>query len=141
MALEWSLVCGQEISLGAALDFLLACHRRCPFLFENAETFIPIARALAHAVFADSPTARRRALDAAAADYVAGLLDRTELVEIFGALTRGAVFRPGDRVKTLRGATRGVVLRCFDDGRVLWRPKGSELELIAPPEGLLPAKH
>ena len=42
-----------------------------------------------------------------------------------------------DRVKTLRGSTRGVIVRLEEDGRVVWRPDGTESELMALPESLL----
>jgi hypothetical protein len=43
-------------------------------------------------------------------------------------------------VRTLRGSTRGVILRIQRDGRVVWRPKGTQSELIALPESLLKEK-
>jgi hypothetical protein len=50
-----------------------------------------------------------------------------------------ADLKPGDRVKTLRGTTRGVLLRVLPDGRVVWQPDGSQTELVALPESLLRA--
>ena len=50
-----------------------------------------------------------------------------------------AEFKPGDRVKTLRGSTRGVIVRVLPDGRVAWRAEGSQTELVALPESLLRA--
>ena len=38
----------------------------------------------------------------------------------------------------MRGTTRGVVTRILEDGRIVWRPKGSVLDLITLPESLLP---
>ena len=75
----------------------------------------------------------------AIAHFIAGVLDRVAMVEIVDTLSQSAEFKPGDRVKTLRGSTRGVILRVQSDGRVVWRPDGSHAELIALPEGLLPA--
>ena len=46
--------------------------------------------------------------------------------------------QPGDRVKTLRGSTHGVIIRVLGDGRVVWKPAGSATELTALPESLLP---
>ena len=43
-----------------------------------------------------------------------------------------------DRVKTLRGSTRGVILLVLKDGRVVWRPDGTKSELTGLPESLLP---
>ena len=45
---------------------------------------------------------------------------------------------PGDRVKTLRGSMRGVILRPLDDGRVILRRDGGAGEIIARPESLVP---
>jgi hypothetical protein len=66
-----------------------------------------------------------------------GVLDRDSMVAIVEGLSEVADLKPGDRVKTLRGSTRGVVVRILSDGRVVWRPDGSASELIALPEGLL----
>jgi len=59
------------------------------------------------------------------------------MVEIVEGLCESASLEPGDRVKTLRGSTRGVILRILPDSRVAWRPDGSESELTALPESLL----
>jgi hypothetical protein len=75
----------------------------------------------------------------AIAHFIASVLDRAAMVEIVDTLSQSAEFKPGDHVKTLRGSTRGVILRVQSDGRVVWRPDGSHSELIALPEGLLPA--
>ncbi|MEY4198299.1 MAG: hypothetical protein RLZZ265_39 [Verrucomicrobiota bacterium] len=52
------------------------------------------------------------------------------------ALMHEASFQPGDRVKTLRGSARGVVVRTAADGRIVWRLDGGG-ELLALPEDLL----
>jgi hypothetical protein len=66
------------------------------------------------------------------------VLDRESMVEIVESLCQTANLKPGDRVKTLRGTTRGVVLRLLADGRVVWEPDGSGSELMGLPEGLIP---
>jgi hypothetical protein len=71
------------------------------------------------------------------AHYIAGVLDREAMVGIIEGLCRSVTLRPGDRVRTLRGTTEGVVLRILDDGRVRWRVDGSGAELIALPESLV----
>ena len=81
--------------------------------------------------------ARKREVGSAVAHYIAGVLDREAMVEIVEGLCEAAEFKPGDRVKTLRGSTRGIIVRVLPDGRVAWRPGGSDSELIALPEGLL----
>jgi hypothetical protein len=53
-------------------------------------------------------------------------------------LCESAELKPGDRVKTLRGTARGVIVRKLDDGRLVWRVEGSGAELISLPEGLIP---
>ena len=62
------------------------------------------------------------------------------MVGIVESLCENASFQPGDRVKTLRGSTQGVILRLLDDGRVVWRPDGSRSELLALPESLARAQ-
>ena len=59
------------------------------------------------------------------------------MIEAIRSLSETAELKEGDRVKTLRGSTEGVVLRVMKDGRIVWRPKGSKSELIALPESLL----
>jgi hypothetical protein len=53
------------------------------------------------------------------------------------ALAELADFKPGDRVKTLRGSMRGVVLRLHPDGRIVWQPDGTQSQLVGLPESLL----
>ena len=61
------------------------------------------------------------------------------MVEVVDGLCESAEFKPGDRVKTLRGSARGVVVRVLEDGQVVWQPDGSASELTALPESLLRA--
>jgi hypothetical protein len=75
----------------------------------------------------------------AIAHHIAGVLEREAMVEIVESLCESAEFKAGDRVKTLRGSTRGVIVRVLPDGRVVWRPDGSQSELMALPESLLRA--
>lgn len=123
--------------MGETLDFLLACHRSAPFLFFNGNTFGEIARRILDVVFAEFPLTRRREAASLAAHYVAGVLDRKSLEDGLMSLASLADFTPGDEVKTLRGSTRGTVVRLLKDGRILWRPVGTKSELIALPESLL----
>jgi len=83
---------------------------------------------------------RRREVASAIAHYIAGVLDRDAMVSIVESLCQSAELKKGDRVKTLRGSTRGRVLRVMDDGRVVWHPDGSNSELMALPESLLKEK-
>lgn len=73
----------------------------------------------------------------AVAHYIAGVLDRESMVGIVESLCQAADLKPGDRVKTLRGSTHGVLLRVLGDGRIVWKPDGSGSELIALPESLI----
>lgn len=75
-------------------------------------------------------------IGSAVAHYIAGVLDRESTVEIVESLCETAELKPGDRVKTLRG----VVVRKLDDGRLVWRADGSDAELIALPESLIPER-
>src|SRR5439155_1479521 len=138
-ASEWAAKQGQVLSLNETIDFLRQCHRRAPFLFFNGNTFADVGRQIAAALFADLPTSRRREVMSAIAHYIAGVLDRESMVEIVEGLCESAELKPGDRVKTLRGSTRGVIVRVQPDGRVAWRPDGSQAELVALPESLLRA--
>jgi len=67
---------------------------------------------------------------------VAGVLDHESLARIVNELSTTADFRPGDRVKTLRGSVTGTIVRMEPDGRVIWRAD-SGAELTALPESLL----
>ena len=126
------------MTLAEVLDFLRGCHRKAPFLFFNGNTFADIGRRLMAAVLADLPTSRLREVTSATAHYVAGVLDRESMVWIVESLCAAADFTLGMRVKTLRGSTRGVVVRVLDDGRVVWRTDAGT-ELIALPESLMKA--
>ena len=126
-----------ELSFLELLDFLRQCHKRAPFLFFNGNTFADTARQITVALFGDLPSTRKTQLASAVAHFVAGVLGREEMFQIVESLTRIATYQPGDRVKTFRGSSRGVIVRLLEDGRVLWRPDGSGAELIALPESLL----
>lgn len=88
------------------------------------------------AVFVEFPLGRRREASSLAAHYVAGVLDLHSMEQGLIVLAELADFKPGDRVKTLRGSARGVMLRLSPDGRVVWKLDGSATELIAMPESL-----
>ena len=124
------------MTLAEVFDFLRAFHRRAPFLFFNGNTFADSGRQLAVVLFADLPLARRRECVSAVGHYIAGVLDRESLVAVVEELCAAFDFQPGDRVMTLRGSARGVVVRLVPDGRVLWRPDGGGMELLALPESL-----
>jgi len=119
------------------LDFLRRCHRGAPFLFFNGNTFADIGRTLTDFLFADLSATRRRELTSAVAHYIAGVLDREVMVALVEELAQETAFKPGDRVKTLRGSNHGIIRRLLADGRVVWQPDGGA-ELIALPESLLP---
>ncbi len=87
-------------------------------------------------MLAEFPQARRREASSLAAHYVAGVLDEESLVLGLDSLTEPSDFKPGDRVKTLRGSMTGAVLRLLPDGRVVWRAD-SGAELTALPESLI----
>ncbi len=140
VAQEWDQRRQVEFTLGETLDYLRTCHRRAPFLFFNGNTFADIARTFADYLFAELPHGRRREATSAIAHYVAGVLDRESMAAIVESLYETADWKSGDRVKTLRGSTRGVIVRLLDDGRVVWRPDGTQSELMALPESLLREK-
>jgi hypothetical protein len=138
---EWEQKRRLTAGLGETLDFLRTCHRRAPFLFFNGNTFADIARTFSDYLFAELPHGRRREATSAIAHYVAGVLDREAMAQIIESLCESASFQPGDRVKTLRGSTRGVIKQILDDGRVVWQPAGTQSELIALPESLVQEKN
>jgi hypothetical protein len=128
------------LTLLETFQFLKSCHRRAPFLFFNGNTFAEIGRALATALFSDLPFHRRKEASSAVAHFITGVLDQDLMVAVVKALWEAASLAPGDRVKTLRGSTRGVVVKVKEDGRIVWRPDGTKSELSALPESLLREK-
>ena len=73
------------------------------------------------------------------AHYIAGVLDHDSMVRVVNELSASADFKPGDRVKTLRGSMGGTILRVLPDGRVVWRAD-SGAELTGLPESLIREK-
>src|ERR1043166_9307836 len=136
-AREWAETQPKILSLAQTIESLRHYHRRAPFLFFNGNTFADIGRQIVATVFAELPAGRRREVVSAVAHYIAGVLDEQNMVAIVESLCEAAALKSGDRVKTLRGSTRGTVLSLLSDGRVSWRPEGSQSELIALPESLL----
>lgn len=58
------------------------------------------------------------------------------MVAAVTSLCAAADLKPGDRVQTLRGTTRGRIVRVLEDGRVVWKPEGTDTELTGLPESL-----
>jgi len=135
-AADWEILRFQTLTLGETFDRLRSYHRRAPFLFFNGNTFATIGRELSFALFSDLVPGRKREVGSAVAHYIAGVLDREAMVQIIETLCQSADFKLGDRVKTLRGSLHGVIVRIQEDGRVVWRPDGTESELTALPESL-----
>jgi len=115
---------------------LRQCHRRAPFLFFNGNTFADVARQITAALFADLPTVRRREVMSAVAHYIAGVLPWAAMVGILESISETADLKAGDRVKTLRGSLRGVIVRVLEDGRIIWKHDGAAGDLAALPESL-----
>lgn len=134
---EWHAGRQRERSFLETLDWLRSFHRKAPFLFFNGNTFAEIGRTLTDALFAELPRGRRREAASLAAHYIAGVLDREAMVSGLDALAQAADFKPGDRVRTMKGSLRGVVKTILPDGRVVWLPDGNETELLGLPESLL----
>jgi hypothetical protein len=88
------------------------------------------------ALFSDLPSTRRRELASAIAHYIAGVLDWQEAGAILTGMIEAADYQPGDRVMTLRGSSHGKVIRILPDGRIIWKPDGGSMELMALPESL-----
>ncbi|HUA37161.1 MAG TPA: hypothetical protein VMA35_02040 [Candidatus Sulfopaludibacter sp.] len=91
------------------------------------------------AFFTEFPHARRREAASLAAHYVAGVLDQSSVVSGVISLAEKVDFKPGDRVKTLKGSMNGTVLPVLSDGRVKWRAD-SGVELTSLPESLIRRK-
>jgi hypothetical protein len=136
-ASEWEKVRSTELTLLETFKFLKSCHRRAPFLFFNGNTFAEIGRALANALFSDLSFHRKKEAASVVAHFVTGVLEEELMIAALDSFSRIAELKAGDQVKTLRGSTHGVVIRIMKDGRVLWRPNGSQSELIAMADGLL----
>jgi hypothetical protein len=137
VAEEWKKRRTSELTLLETFQFLQSCHRRAPFLFYNGNTFAEIGRALTTALFHELSFHRRKEVSSAVAHFITGVLDLQSLTGIIESLCESAEFKLGDRVKTLRGSTHGVILKILGDGRIVWRPDGTKSELTGLPESLL----
>ena len=128
VAEEWEKRRTGELSLLETFKFLKSCHRRAPFLFFNGNTFAEIGRALTTALLRELPFHRRKEAASAAAHFITGVLDLDSMLRMVNELCDAAGFKPGDRVKTMRGSMSGTILRMLEDGRVVWRAdSGAEL--------------
>jgi hypothetical protein len=136
VAQEWEQRRAVELTLLETLQFLKSCHRRAPFLFFNGNTFAEIGRALANALFSDLKFHRRKEASSAVAHFITGVLEQELMMEAIDTLSQTANWKPGDRVKTLRGSLQGKILSVLENGHVVWQPDGTENELTALPEDL-----
>ena len=134
---DWEALRSEALTLLETLDSLRAFHRRAPFLFFNGNSFATLGRELTIVLFSDLAPGRKREVSSAVAHYIAGVLDRESMIAIVESLCETAQWNTGDRIKTLRGSTRGKILRLLADNRVVWQPDGSDAELIALPESLV----
>jgi hypothetical protein len=139
-AAGWEKLRFEALTLAETLDRLRAFHRRAPFLFFNGNTFATIGRELALALFSDLPPGRKREVSSIIGHYIAGVLDRENMTTIIEGLCETVEFKPGDRVKTMRGSMSGTILRVLEDGRVVWRAD-SGAELTGLPESLMREKN
>jgi len=124
------------LTLLEVLRFLQHCHRSAPFLFFNGNTFAEIGRSFATALFSDLPFHRRKEASSAVAHFVTGVLAEDLMIAAIESLSEASDWKPGDRVKTLRGSLHGVIVRLMPDGRVVWKPDSTASELTALPESL-----
>jgi hypothetical protein len=121
VAEEWEKRRAADLTLLETCQFLKSCHRRAPFLFFNGNTFAEIGRALATALFSDLPFQRRKEASSAVAHFITGVLDEELMIEAIDTLSQTADWKPGDRVKTLRGSLRGKIVRLLDNGQIVWQ--------------------
>jgi hypothetical protein len=133
---EWRQTQTEIHSLAETIEFLRQCHRRAPFLFFNGNTFADVGRTIVDLIFAELSPGRRREVMSAVAHHIAGVLPWEAMVEIVESLSTTADWKPGDRVKMLRGSLHGKILRVLENGRIVWRPDGTTSELTALPESL-----
>ena len=133
---DWEEKRAATLSLVEVLWFLRQCHQRAPFLFFNGNTFAEIGRAFATALFSDLPFQRRKEASSAVAHFITGVLPEDMMIAAIESLSKASDWKPGDRVKTLRGSLRGVIVRLLRDGRVVWKPEGTATELTTLPESL-----
>ncbi|HEX3987841.1 MAG TPA: hypothetical protein VHZ30_00335 [Verrucomicrobiae bacterium] len=136
VAKEWETRRATELTLLETFQFLQSCHRHAPFLFFNGNTFAEIGRAIATALFSDLPSTRRKEASSVVAHFITGVLREEMMIDVVNALSETSEWKPGDRVKTLRGTLRGKIVRVMKDGRVVWKPDRASNELIALPETL-----
>ncbi|HEV2318247.1 MAG TPA: hypothetical protein VGV18_00745, partial [Verrucomicrobiae bacterium] len=139
VAAEWEKQRASELTLLDTFRFLKSCHRRAPFLFFNGNTFAEIGRALANALFSDISFHRRKEASSVVAHFITGVLHEDMMINAVDTLSATADWKPGDRVKTLRGSLKGKIVRMLEDGKIVWQPNGMESELIALPESLCAA--
>ncbi|MDK3156710.1 hypothetical protein QPK87_09005 [Kamptonema cortianum] len=116
----WEKMRGNPVSLEETYDFLRMCHRKAPFLFFNGNTFAAIGRKLTVLLMGDLPAQKRDLVASAVAHYVSGVLDKDSMAATFVSLGRKHTFKPGDRVKTLKGSLRGRVVEIASSGHVVW---------------------
>ena len=90
---------------------------------------------MALVLFSDLPPLRKREVSSAVAHYIAGVLDRENMIAIIEGMWEAAALAIGDRVTTLKGTVRGTITAILDDGRLRWRAD-SGTEFIALPESL-----
>jgi hypothetical protein len=136
LAEEWERQQLLDHSLLETFDYLKSCHRSAPFFFFNGNTFADISRQLSTVLFSELPPARRREIISAVAHYVAGVLDRDAMIQIVESLCESADYQKGDRIRTLRGSTQGIIIRILEDGKVVWKPDDTDVELTGLPETL-----
>ncbi|MFN0068118.1 MAG: hypothetical protein ACKVYV_10830 [Limisphaerales bacterium] len=108
----------KALTLAETFDRQRGFHRWAPSLSVNGNTFATIGRELTFALFSDLPPGRKREAGSAVAHYIPGLLDREAMVEIVESLCQAADFKLGDRVQTLLGSNRGVIVRLLENGGV-----------------------
>ncbi|HEV2694406.1 MAG TPA: hypothetical protein VG347_16050 [Verrucomicrobiae bacterium] len=138
-ATDWEILRNEALTLAETLDRLRSYHRRAPFLFFNGNTFATIGRELALVLFSDLAPGRKREVSSIMGHYIAGVLDRESMTSLVEGLCEAADYKPGDRVKTMRGSMSGTVLRMLPDGHVVWRAD-SGAELTGLPESLIREK-
>lgn len=91
---------------------------------------------MANALFSDLTFHRRKEASSAAAHFITGVLNENLMIDAMETLSEIADWKPGDRVKTLRGSLHGKILRVLKDGKIVWQPDDTTSELTALPESL-----
>jgi len=79
---RWETLLRQPMSLVKALDLCKETHDKAPFVFSNSTTFCLVAKAMVEELAKELPPVEGHILRNTASSYVAGRVNKRELIEI-----------------------------------------------------------